>query len=466
MFFDGTKNNAANDTPKSRESNVARLYASHGKDDESFAKYRVYVNGLGSPFKEIGENDYSNIGLAFGFGGERRLQWARKQFDERIQKAKARAQNPKQPIRMINVAIFGFSRGAALARAFAVRIAKECKQEDDGWKYQHLPIRLYFMGLFDTVASAGLPASFKSLDRSPKVKFLATAISPAISSVLSLFPSDGHYDWAKDLKIPPMAEQCVHYVAAHEVRNSFPLDSVRDGERYPPNCVEVIYPGVHSDVGGAYAPSEQARSLNDAEKLSQIPLLHMHRAAYAAGVPLLTLDSLDVDARARFNLSPKTAALFDAYQKLTTASGPLETAVATHLYQLYLARSYLSKVTGDAAAHARLPAALQILKQLGNEDPKNPTVTQLAKITAGGNEVSQASTDAQTKKRNEQPLSLREATLARAYEHASQITGSATTRQNLARLFRLPGSRLRSRIRHRSFEIAELEIDVLRGPGL
>ena len=435
FFFDGTGNNEKNDTPRSKQSNVARLLLAHNEKDDSTGTYRIYIPGLGTPFPEIGERSYSKPGLAFGVGGGKRLTWAKQQFDKRIQEAKARATNPRQPIRMINVALLGFSRGAALARAFAVRLARECRNSGDGWQYQDYPIRLYFMGLFDTVASAGLPASAKLVDRSPLVNFSTLVVSPVIGSLLTLVPKDGHYWWASDLKIPPMVEQCVHYVAAHEVRNSFPLDSVRDGKSYPPNCTEVIYPGVHSDVGGGYAPGEQTRSLKDDEKLSQVPLLHMYRAARAAGVPLQGLNTLQDNVKQMFQLSPKTASLFDTYQRLAHAAGSTEIAVADHLYQLYLARSYLSKLTEDQAARARLPAAKQILQQTGNEDLAKNLEPELAKITAGGNAVNIASAGAETKKLSGKSLTLREATLARAYEDVSLITGNATSRQALLDFF-------------------------------
>jgi hypothetical protein len=413
------------------------LFLAHDLEDESTGRYRIYVPGLGTPFPEIGETSVidATFGLAFAVGGERRLQWARKQFDDRIKKAKARAKNPKQPIRMINVAVFGFSRGSALARAFAVRLVNECQKAGDGWQYQGYPIRLYFMGIFDTVASAGLPAGFKLLDRSPRIRLATTAAFPILSSALRFVPKDGHYDWASNLKIPPMVEQCVHYVAAHEVRDSFPLDSVRDGKSYPPNCIEVIYPGVHSDVGGGYAPGEQTRALKDEEKLSQVPLLHMYRAAITAGVPLLGLNMMSASVQQMFQLSAKTASLFDAYQKYAHASGPVEKAVAEQLYLLYLARSHLSKVTGDEAAHARVPAAKQVLRQTGNDDLVDDVEPELIKITAGGNAVSGASAEAETKKIDGKTLSLREAMLARAYEDVSLTSIAAATRQSLLDFF-------------------------------
>ena len=77
---------------------------------------------------------------------------------------------------------------------------------------------------------------------------------------------------------------------------------------------------------------------------------------------------LDGKVQAAFNLSPKTAALFDHYQSVTNAQGPLENAFSTHQEQLYKARSYLSKLMEDSAAHARIPAAQQALADTRNTD--------------------------------------------------------------------------------------------------
>ncbi|CAE6792356.1 T6SS phospholipase effector Tle1-like catalytic domain-containing protein [Paraburkholderia nemoris] len=435
IFFDGTGNNLLHDTPREKQSNVSRLWAAHAADDDAASTYRIYLPGLGTPYPAIGENGESAMGLGFAAGGEKRLQRARIEFDRHVKSAAARAKNPTQPVRMINLALFGFSRGAALARAFAVRIAAECQSKDGCWRYQDYPIRLYFMGLFDTVASAGLSGGAKVLDHSPIVRTALGAVWPLAGIGLASAPKDGHYDWAKDLRIPPMAEQCVHFVAAHEVRDSFPLDSVRNGKHYPANTVETIYPGVHSDVGGGYAPGEQTRALKDEEKLSQIPLQHMYRIARVAGVPLRALETLGSEVTASFNCAARTAALYDKYQQLTQASGPVEQAFSDHQFQLYRARSYLSKLENDNAAQARVPAAETALMQTNNADLVPTVKPQLAIVTANGNAVNQATANAETRKIEGKALSLREATLARAYEDVSLITGPQEDKQALLDFF-------------------------------
>jgi hypothetical protein len=97
-----------------------------------------------------------------------------------------------------------------------------------------LPLSIEFLGLLDTVASVG-----------------SARAAPFV---------EGHMDWADGTQALPDAVQfsewiknCRHFVAAHEQRLCFPLDSIRyaDG-RYPAYAREVVYPGMHSDVGGGY----------------------------------------------------------------------------------------------------------------------------------------------------------------------------------------------------------------------
>lgn len=156
------------------------------------------------------------------------------------------------------------------------------------------------MGIFDTVASVGGPAL--------------------------------HLDWASELAIPPEVERCVHYISAHEVRRAFPLDSVRVDKAYPTNCEEVVYPGVHSDVGGGYGPDEQGRT----QDLSLIPLRHMLAEALRSGVPLKALDKMDPQLRDDFQLDDdaRITKLYTDYLSALPApsSDDLESLIHPHRY--------------------------------------------------------------------------------------------------------------------------------------
>lgn len=296
VFFDGTGNNEKIDAPTFEHSNVARLFRARERDSDSQGRYGIYIPGIGTPFREIGDAGGS-LDMIGGRDGEPRLQWAMKEVERLIKAAEARAKNPTNKIRSINIALFGFSRGAALARAFALRIERKARENPSGigrlWGGKY-PTRLYFMGLFDTVAAVGLSAGARGAVSQYPVASAAIASSPlGTIPVLIASNADGHGAWASDLRVPAMVERCVHYCAAHEIRNSFPLDTVLEEGSYPSGCTEVVYPGVHSNVGGGYRPGEGGRNANRFAMLSLIPLKAMYDEAIKAGVPLVDIHTAE-----------------------------------------------------------------------------------------------------------------------------------------------------------------------------
>lgn len=337
FYFDGTGNNEEIDAPTHEHSNVARLYRARKADIKALGQMSFYIPGIGTPFREIGDKggDWKS---SVGLGGQARLDWAWRMFQEQVAAAAARANNPVNKIRMIHVAVFGFSRGAALARAFAVKLQQHCDPVGAGWvtKQGRHPIRLYFMGLFDTVASVGVPTAARKYQAEAAALF---RVSPWLAAVPVWVAStaDGHASWAGDLRIPAMSLRCVHHIAAHEIRNSFPLDTLLEGGRYPSNTVEVVYPGVHSNVGGGYRPGEGGRLSSPFGMLSAIPLQAMYDEAYKAGVPLRSVSSL-----IRSNSSADAAVYKDFY--------PVEAADLTTRQTLITRFNHYMKAVGQGAA--------------------------------------------------------------------------------------------------------------------
>lgn len=221
---------------------------------------------------------------------EARLQ----RFEQALSGAVAGQAGNKPALRKIRLSVFGFSRGATQARAWVNMV-------DGRWgagALAGLPLQIDFLGLFDTVASVGLAHS-----------------APG---------ADGHFAWADGtrLAVPSSVKRCVHLVSAMEVRGSFPLDSVARDGKLPPNCKEIVYPGVHSDVGGGYPPGDQGRSMpegpaGDAMKLSQIPLAQMYREARMAGVPLAPPAAMDRDRARNFAVAPALRQAFNEYVEAT-----------------------------------------------------------------------------------------------------------------------------------------------------
>jgi hypothetical protein len=357
VFFDGTNNNMDRDSVDRSHSNVAVLFNTY-LDSPETGYYRYYIPGLGTPFPEIGENKESDEGKAFAAGGAARIHYAMiqvyntvhravfddeplvsaenariavtsvqnglkttwqlgdskrnayfKDLDERLSSALA-GKRPK--IKLLNLAVFGFSRGSAEARAFCNWLTECCSKENGGYTLCGVPIRFQFLGIFDTVASVGLADS---------------------SGVAS-----GFLDWADgSMGIPSAIERCVHFAAAHEIRKSFPLSTSRDGRKYPENCTEVVYPGAHCDVGGGYSPGDQGKATGGrSHLLSQVPLVKMYLESQRSGVPMLSVDELGRDAdRQTINdlqISPELAKRFQEYAEWSKVpSETVENVLFAHM---------------------------------------------------------------------------------------------------------------------------------------
>ena len=113
--------------------------------------------------------------------------------------------------------IFGFSRGAALARRFAAVLNKFIKLKDG-----EAPVR--FLGVFDTVASIGFP----NLDSDEK---------PVSDVVFENGSVSAH------------VQEALHLVSIDENRKAFqPTLMSKDENR----VTEIWMPGAHADVGGGF----------------------------------------------------------------------------------------------------------------------------------------------------------------------------------------------------------------------
>jgi hypothetical protein len=205
-------------------------------------------------------------------------------------------------VQKIYISTFGFSRGATQARAFANWLDSLCRLDamllgKAGRTLGGFPVEFDFLGLFDTVASVGAGNTFGN------------------AKLLKLF--DGHGAWADaedSLRVCSSVGECLHLVAGHELRRSFPLDSIAVGTTYPAKSQEIVFPGVHSDVGGGYAPKQQGKGIdeNGDDMLSRLPLLFMYKAARLAGVPF-KLELADDIVKRKFAVKPEVIRDFNNY---------------------------------------------------------------------------------------------------------------------------------------------------------
>ncbi|MDX9843134.1 MAG: DUF2235 domain-containing protein [Aquabacterium sp.] len=335
FFFDGTGNNLDADLDTDEHSNVARLFLAYPKDVEDQGIYKHYIPGLGTYFRDIGDIG-DDDGAAFARYGDARLDKAMKWLDETIDR------HSVDKIETIQIYLFGFSRGATLARAFARRIQERCQSNQEVpkqyiWPEVGKPFSIEFLGLFDTVASVGIPASagLNSLFLAKKWRDLeptlnsrrkdgrsglaAQAFGHAAGADPTPNPWDGHQGWAGNLRVPPVVKRTVHLIAMNEIRNSFPLDTIWDGRKLPDNAEEIVYPGAHSNVGGGYRPGEGGKSMIGQFMLSKIPLRKMYDEAVLVGVPLLSLDA--ASSQADFAFDPELQEHFNETIKHAELTG-------------------------------------------------------------------------------------------------------------------------------------------------
>lgn len=368
IFFDGTNNNMDRDRPQLGHSNVVVLYDAY-KDEPESGYYRFYVPGVGTPFPKIGEDTESSDGKSKATGGDARINWALIQVlnamhqsvhTDKLIVSDAQAKidatsgplhkgaasgvttanlpgkqkyfissglldrleaalksRPPKKLTLVNVSVFGFSRGAAQARAFCQFVQHALLKRDEGgqgYTLAGVPFRLQFLGLFDSVASVGLA------NASPGFRGLG--------------------GWANGTQeIADCVERTVHLCAGHEIRTNFPMSTLRVGTKYPSNAVERVYPGAHSNVGGGYQPRDQGKSVKGrASLLSQIPLFDMYNEARASKVPLHSFFELRAskkdDVVADLQIDPECSKLFNAYRvwALSAAgAGTVEKAQQAHM---------------------------------------------------------------------------------------------------------------------------------------
>ncbi|MCA9048779.1 MAG: DUF2235 domain-containing protein [Planctomycetaceae bacterium] len=150
--------------------------------------------------------------------------------------------------------LFGFSRGAAIARRFASQLP------------DNVPVR--FLGVFDTVASFGIPSLKDDQDPSGDVIFENGTIAKGIREAL-------------------------HLVSIDETRKVFRPTLMNRDVR----VTEYWLPGVHSDVGGGY------RQDGLSDSALQIMLEEMDRRNL--GIRILAPQSVPYDKLAGDNSDPE-----------------------------------------------------------------------------------------------------------------------------------------------------------------
>lgn len=240
-------------------SNPAILFKNY-KKDETINQYRIYIEGIGTNTKMTNNGiDYQKDdifqGPAFGIGSAGIVSRVREAIQKIVEQIKT--VSPKDIIGTITLDVFGFSRGAAAARHF-VHVVTHPAYNPRVYTDRH---KTYVKD----IQKESLPIDYASRTM-PHYGLLGQLLQEAnrldiktkvVVRFLGIYDTVPHHGFiqsndAEDLGLNDInrANYIVHMVAADEHRYNFDLVDISS---VPKNkSIELIYPGVHSDVGGSY----------------------------------------------------------------------------------------------------------------------------------------------------------------------------------------------------------------------
>ena len=344
VFFDGTQNNKTNtesgisssssngkDSYANDYSNIARGYDAIDTSSKADKQAAVYIEGIGTVDGKRDTNkmysDYpNNIGSPLGMGDrgiEAKVTKGCLDAGEALGK-KFKGKN----IDILNINVYGFSRGAAAARHF-VHIATKpvIAVAVAGQKYVINPPKIFERSKEDEDSGKNDKQNIDITDPSDPLLlnhgyFGACLIKNGIKADKVVFNFIGLYDTvasfgvnhkgfgifidsdAEQLKLNAVtkANFVVQLSSADEYRENF---SLTDISSVGINGLEFTLPGVHSDIGGSYLDGDTENSFiyngtsDDCEKMKVILIdegwfkndqLYIFKIEKSVGVEKLGID--------------------------------------------------------------------------------------------------------------------------------------------------------------------------------
>ncbi|MHB8713922.1 MAG: type VI secretion system tip protein TssI/VgrG [Trichloromonadaceae bacterium] len=267
LFFDGTGNNKDAE-PTGRHTNVVKLWDLYS---ESTTQTKIYIQGVGT--KYVNEKmKKSPIGLGLGIGiycGGERLIDARKI----VLRALDAYQVNYGPPQTVIFDVFGFSRGAMLARHFVNMVnagLPDLQRSPIAGKspifpdlrsldpHQQSPPSTQHQG--DDPSFEPPSLQYPCLAANVRVRFLGI-----FDSVGSFFKTgDANEGYINPALASSSAGFVYHLTARNEIRKNFPLTGICDKNgNCPANFVEEELYGVHTDIGGGYDGEPEVFFLTD-----------------------------------------------------------------------------------------------------------------------------------------------------------------------------------------------------------
>jgi hypothetical protein len=275
IFFDGT----GNDNQKKNKdslSNVWYLYDMHkgdGKDlGDSYALRKFYQRGVGSESDGLLSWAVDTAGNAGGYGAAVRFDNAIYYIEQYIIQYADKTEGALPST--IQLDVFGFSRGAAMARHFVNCIKQnyfDFKDPDINEVFSANNIFINFLGVFDTVGSFNIAGDNDDFGFSFHIK--PSWIESKAVHIYAL----NEYRWGFDQQALTQKQD-----------SNYPIDIIEG------NFIEIGLPGAHSDIGGSYSYSDSGID-NDNKPiqfannvlLACLPLALMVKHARENGVPLV-----------------------------------------------------------------------------------------------------------------------------------------------------------------------------------
>ena len=216
-------------------------------------KFKSYVEGVGTDDNE----DDSLRGFAFGAGGTGILAKVEKGISDVVQQITNGVTMDLNDLIIdeVTVGVYGFSRGAAVARRLIHELLISLRRRLKKAGYIVITTKVCFAGLYDTVST------------------YASGITDAIEI------HRGHANNVRALNLCAVkeAEEALHLVAADEHRFHFSLTDVSSAGK---NGKQYFLPGVHSDIGGGYrAAGSENQHLLGYTDLGDVLLQGSHASA-------------------------------------------------------------------------------------------------------------------------------------------------------------------------------------------
>ncbi|TKD04489.1 T6SS phospholipase effector Tle1-like catalytic domain-containing protein [Polyangium fumosum] len=349
--------------------NVAKLFECY-KPSDIPKLHKVYHHGVGSDFDYDDKTAkdtpggvtkrYGNgmAGGGLGFGGKERIRWGLNQLAEFY----TRHGNLIVPHKLFDV--FGFSRGAALARDFVNEV------KTTGVRNLEVPVKTEYIRV---------PSPRGGTVLVPREVFERIPDNQITPKFMGVFDTVNMFNTGDSFLLQvdhSYVEYCVHLVAEDEFRMLFPLTSIfmdpNDQDswfkstrnkyqkpiRYKKWMLELWYPGCHSDVGGSYldradkppVPAQTIRQVDEfgfpyeytipakpavpgkKKELAHIPLLDMHTACKKALVPMDPLSKLPAHMYVIPDRLGQIYAQYVAYRKGTDYAQITEKADARYIH--------------------------------------------------------------------------------------------------------------------------------------